>query len=89
MPFKMLPPYPLHSYSFISQYPLENLLDQFYVHISDFYEELNSKSNITCYYEFASPDLEDIQKLRSIIGKHVYNRTTTQDGENYVSLVIK
>lgn len=75
--------------AFISQYPLEDLLDQFYVHISDFYEELNSKSNITCYYEFASPDLEDIQKLRSIIGKHVYNRTITQDGENYVELVIE
>lgn len=55
----------------ISQYPLEDILDKFYVYISDFYEELNSVSSIQCYLEFASDDLQDIKNLRSIIGKHI------------------
>lgn len=58
---------------YISQYPLEDLLDRFHVHISDFYDELNSISEKECYQEFASSKLENIENLRSIIGKHVYN----------------
>ena len=58
---------------YISQYPLEDLLDRFHVHISDFYDELNNISEKECYQEFASSKLENIENLRSIIGKHVYN----------------
>lgn len=57
----------------ISQYPLEDVLDEFYCYISDFYTDKNTADTEKNYLEFASPDLEDIQKLRSIIGKHVYN----------------
>ena len=58
---------------YISQYPLEDLLDRFQVHISDFYDELNNTSEKECYQEFASSKLENIENLRDIIGKHVYN----------------
>lgn len=74
----------------ISQYPLEDILDEFLVHISDFYEEDNDKSATLCYQEFASPHIENIKKLRSIIEKHVYNEEYTgDDGENYIKLVIE
>lgn len=69
----------------ISQYPLEDILDKFYCHISDFYEELNGEDSQVCYQEFASPEFEDVQNLRSIIGKHVYNK---EEGE-IVKLVIE
>lgn len=69
----------------ISQYPLEDILDKFYCHISDFYEELNTVDSQKCYQEFASPDVEDIKKLRSIIGKHVYNKEI----DEYIQLIIE
>ena len=69
----------------ISQYPLEDVLDKFYCHISDFYEELILVDSQKCYQEFASPDLEDIRNLRSIIGKHVYNKEI----EGYIKLIIE
>lgn len=69
----------------ISDYPLEDILDKFYCHVSDFYTELNAESEQVCYLEFASPELEDVINLRSIIGKHVYDQ---KDGDN-VTLVIE
>ena len=73
----------------ISQYPLEDILDKYYCYISDFYEDLNSKESKECFLEFASGNLEDIKKLREIIGKHVYNRETTKNGKDIVELIIK
>ena len=69
----------------ISDYPLEDILDRFYCHVSDFYAELNKVDSQTCYLEFASPELQDVVNLRSIIGKHVYNK---EEGER-VTLVIE
>ncbi|MGT2929252.1 hypothetical protein [Streptococcus devriesei] len=68
----------------ISQYPLEDILEEFYCYISDFYRDMNTADSEKNYLEFASPDLADIQKLRSIIGKHVYN--AEEDG--FVKLMI-
>lgn len=73
----------------ISQYPLEDLLDKFYCHISDFYEKLNLSDSNICYLEFAAMDMEDIKNLRGIIGKHVYNQEYEEDGKTYVKLVIE
>lgn len=74
----------------ISQYPLEDILDEFLVHISDFYEEVNNKSDVVCYLEFASPDIKNIKKIREIIGKHVYNKEYDgEDGQVYVKLIIE
>ena len=69
----------------ISQYPLEDLLDKFNCHISDFYEPLNTADSTTCYLEFAAFRLEDAAQLRSVIGKHVCNKAV--DGR--VKLVIE
>lgn len=69
----------------ISQYPLEDILDEFLVYVSDFYSELNTEDSQICCLEFAAPELEDVQNLRSVIGKHVYNK---QVGE-YVKLIIE
>lgn len=74
----------------ISQYPLEDILDKFYCHISDFYEDLNKENSQICYQEFAAMSLENIQNLRNIMGKHVYNKEEIgQDGKNYVRLMIE
>lgn len=69
----------------ISQYPLEELLDEFGCWIRDFYEDLNTENSTICYQEFASGTQEEIKNLRSIIGKHTYMRT---DGQ-YMKLCIE
>lgn len=69
----------------ISQYPLEDVLDKFYCYVSDFYESLNLPQSQNCYLELASSDLKDIKQLRSIIGKHVYNKEI----DGYVQLIIE
>lgn len=72
-----------------SQYPLEDVLDKFYCHVSDFYEELNVADSTICCLEFAAPNVEDVRKLRSIIGKHVYNKEGEEGGQTYVDLAIE
>ena len=62
----------------ICQYPLENVLDEFSCHISDFYEDINLADSKICYLEFASAEEGDIRSLRNIIGKHVYNKTVEE-----------
>ena len=56
----------------ITQVPFEDLLDEFFVFVTDFYDGLNAESQVTCYQEFGSWNLEDIQRLRTIIGKRLY-----------------
>lgn len=70
---------------FVSQYPLEDILDEFYIYCYDSYDEENASDKKNSYVEFASEDIEDIRKVLDIIGKHVYNVT---EGE-YVKLVIE
>ena len=60
--------------SYISQYPLEDILDKFWVHISDFFDELNDGKSNVCYQEFSGSELKYVVELKnSIVGKHVYN----------------
>ncbi|MDE6026399.1 MAG: hypothetical protein K2G45_13230 [Lachnospiraceae bacterium] len=69
----------------ISQYPLEDILDEYLCYVTDFYEDENARDKVNSYVEFASEDISDIEKLLSIVGKHVYNR---EDGD-YIKLVIE
>lgn len=62
----------------ISQYPLEDILDEFYCEIGDLYEKENAADKENSYVEFASEDIGDIRKLLNIVGKHVYNE---EDGD--------
>lgn len=56
----------------ITQVPFEELLDDHMLFITDFYEDLNEASEVTCYQEFGATDIEDIRGLREIIGKRYY-----------------
>ena len=69
----------------ISQYPLEDVLDQFCVYVSDFYNDLNTEDSDVCYLEFSGSTAESIKRLRAIIGKHVFNR----DAGDAIDLVIE
>ncbi|WP_249963266.1 hypothetical protein [Histophilus somni] len=69
----------------ISQYPLEDILDEFSVAVQDFYEDMNDSSDEICYLEFSGSNIEAIHGLLGIVNKHVYNK---EDGE-YVKLVIE
>ncbi len=60
---------------YVSQYPLEDILDEFFVYCYDSYDKENETDKVNSYIEFASDDIEDIRKVLSIIGKHVYNQT--------------
>lgn len=73
----------------ISQFPMEDVLDKFFVYISDFYPKLNSEESEICYAEFACSDMGDIKRLRTIIGKHVYIKNHLQDGEAFSMLMIE
>lgn len=75
----------------ITQVPFEGILDEFYVYVTDFYDELNQKSETVCYQEFGSDHLEDIRNLRTIIGKRVYAKpyTDEDDDEEYWDVVIE
>lgn len=74
---------------YISQIPLEDILDEFFVFVTDFYEELNENSEVICYQEFGSYDIEEVRHLRTIIGKRVYAMPYEEDGEEYYKLVIE
>lgn len=73
----------------ISQYPLEDILNKYYVYITDFYDELNLNDGKIWYLEFASNSLADIENFRKIIGKHIYNAVELIDGKEYVKLIIE
>ena len=65
------------------------ILDRFNVYISDFYESENKCAKVKCRLEFASPRIENIRKLKSIIGKRVYNKIVTKNGDDFVELIIE
>lgn len=73
----------------ITQIPFESLLDEFIVYVTDFYDKLNSESESACYQEFGANDLENIQKLRGIIGKRVYAEPFEEDDDEYFKLIIE
>ena len=75
--------------SAISQYPLEDVLDKYYVAVNDFYENLNDGSSNTCYLEFSGASIENIENLLQIVGKHVYNGEEESDGKTYIKLIIE
>ena len=63
----------------ITQIPFEDILDNYCVYVTDFYDELNQASGKTCFQEFGSPEIEDIRKLRTLIGKRFYAVPCTED----------
>ena len=72
----------------ISQCPFEDMLDEYGVWVEDFYEDMNADSEVTCYQEFASSDIEDIRRLLTIIGKEFY-AVEKADEPGYYDIVIE
>lgn len=70
--------------TYISQYPLEDILDKFYCSVSDDYEEENAADPVNSYVEFSSTDIEDIRGVLGIVGKHVYNK---EDGDRVLLMI--
>lgn len=71
----------------LTQVPIEGLLDEFNLFVTDFYEQLNETSETICYQEFGSFDLADIQKLRTLIGKRFYAVPYMENGKEYYNMV--
>ena len=71
----------------LTQIPIEGLLDEFNLFVTDFYEQLNETSETICYQEFGSFELADIQKLRTLIGKRFYAVPYMENGEEYYNMV--
>jgi len=73
-----------------SQYPLEDILDKFYLHVSDFINEdsFHNSKNVTVEL---GGDLEDLQNAtNNLIGKRAYNSEyQAEDGKLYVKLIIE
>lgn len=76
---------------YISQVPFEDILDRFDVWVSDFYEQINAQSKKVCYQEFGSDTLENIQKLRTLIGKRIYAvpYIDEEDEEEYYHVMVE
>lgn len=69
------------------QYPLEDILDKYYLYVSSFLEN-PQKSNVL-ELELAG-ELDDVLDVKDIIGKRVYNDTfIADDGQTYVKLIIE
>jgi hypothetical protein len=73
-----------------SQYPLEDILDKFYLHVSDFINEDSFYTAKNVNLELGG-DLDDVQKaITSIIRKRVFNSEYIgEDGKTYANLVIE
>ena len=73
------------------QYPLEDILDKFYISniIKNETEQEHDKDNISIEIELAG-ELEDVQNVKKILGKRAYNRISSKEnGQHSVSLVIE
>lgn len=72
------------------QYPLEDVLDRFLVHVEDVFVEAPepATAGARVVYGFGG-DVADLQGLATIIGKHVYNERFEEDGHGYVRLVVE
>ena len=72
-----------------NQYPLEDILDKYYLYVSDFLESENNSDPNNFKLELAG-ELEDLKNSQKIIGKKVYNQEfKSEDGQIRVNLIIK
>ena len=62
------------SAKYITQYPLEDVLDATETFIHDFYDDLNTEASDICFLELASPHIENIRAVLKLCGKHIYNK---------------
>ena len=74
------------------QYPLEDILDKYYLHVSDFLDadfDIAGKSDDIVNLELAGT-LEAIHKVAALVGKRVFNKECTEeDGKVYFKFIIE
>ncbi|HYD91791.1 MAG TPA: hypothetical protein VEA37_09935 [Flavobacterium sp.] len=70
------------------QYPLEDILDKFYLHVSDFLELENEPESGFFKRELAG-ELNDLINAQAIIGRTVYNQDFLDGKDVRVRLVIE
>ena len=70
------------------QYPLEDILDKFYLHVSDFLELENDPESRFFKRELAG-ELNDLVDAQTIIGRTVYNQDFLDGKDVRVRLVIE
>ncbi len=73
----------------ISQYPLEDILERFIVHVTDFYLEKNTPNSTICYLEVGGQKIDYIKEFLSIVGKHVTYKFFCKDGVEYAKLILE
>ncbi|WP_350287293.1 hypothetical protein [uncultured Croceitalea sp.] len=72
-----------------NQYPLEDILDRYLMHVSDFLKSENGPSSNRYVLELAGY-LDKMKEAKEIIGKRVFNREIkSKDGKIRVGLVIE
>lgn len=76
------------SASQLAQYPLEVILDEYNVYISDFYPELNTSTSLQVYLEFAGVNVEDIKGVLKLVNHRVICQTFAVNGEECLELLI-
>ena len=87
--YRMTISYELESDQSNNQYPLEDVLDKYFLHVSDFYESENNAETNKYKLELGG-ELEDIRKGQEIIGKKVFNRDFIgKDKQARVNLIIE
>ncbi len=68
-----------------TQYPLEDVLDEYSVHVSDFIDFDAARPLV---FELAGPQ-QNVAKAKGILGKRVYNQTFEENGKKRVRLAIE
>ena len=66
------------------QYPLEDILDEYYLHVSEFILSTGSYNAVVL-----AGELEDIQRAKYILGKKISCRFVMEDDVAYRSLLIE
>ncbi|CEN50797.1 conserved hypothetical protein [Capnocytophaga canimorsus] len=73
------------------QYPLEDILDKYFLYVSDFLDDKSLKGEKHSIIKvILAGELENIQSVKKIIGKRVSNQILTkEDGKDYEILKIE
>lgn len=68
-----------------TQYPLEDILDKYYVNCTEVMEEKEEEGKRIYIFEIEGEDIETIKNIADLVGKRVYNY---EDGD-YIKLGIE
>lgn len=87
--YRMTISYELQPDNTNNQYPLEDILDKYLMHVSDFYEAENEQGSTVFLTELGGY-IENMKEAKEIIGKKVFNRDFIgTDGQVRVNLIIE